>query len=428
MDRRDGYHPDHPITCRQVKLLRLAVGILLTVDRPLAALFGSDPNPPTREEYAQLYALLIRVTEQGGTFDLERVCGCCVDNQCECHGTALRPAYGGQPSARPRRKENPPAAPRVPLAAVKATVREGTVWLMTSHRHTADGHTPAPPSLVKVVHVTASGSSFHLASAGSEDGSDMPGGPGIIQWPVAARVGYDAGTGAIRLYGPAGDRSGPWLTLVPACPGAAALPADRGFYRHVIQLELLSRGQVDPAELDSLGAIGYEITDGEWSGSMTTVAVNEQVTAGRMAELLRAQGSDNDFLLPAAEDETDLCACPAPTTSRTFPHRCLACGHRLTGTIGNCQHCADLIALNTDSLWAIAGTDDQTACQEAPDHEHRPVLLLSAGTGEDGTCNCQEPGPGDSDQRTCRNCGYPLSETQRRELARLLGLSTEPSG
>ncbi len=52
MDRRDGYHPDHPITCRQVKLLRLAVGILLTVDRPLADLFGSDPNPPTNRSSA----------------------------------------------------------------------------------------------------------------------------------------------------------------------------------------------------------------------------------------------------------------------------------------------------------------------------------------------------------------------------------------
>jgi hypothetical protein len=221
MHRRDGYHPDHPITCRQVKLLRLAVDALPRDDLALAALFGSDPHPPSREEYARLYALLIRVADQGGTFDLERVCGCCVDNECECDGTALRPAYP-ELGTRPRRRVSRSPARPMPLTAIKATVREGTVWQMTNHRHTLDGHTPAPPSLVKVVHVTASGSSFHLASADSEDNSDTPGGPAIIQWPVAARVGYDAATGTIRLYGPAADPSDPWLTLVPVAPGAAS--------------------------------------------------------------------------------------------------------------------------------------------------------------------------------------------------------------
>jgi hypothetical protein len=276
------------------------------------------------------------------------------------------------------------------LAAIRSTVCEGTVWLMTNHRHTVDGHTPAPPSLVKVVHVTASGWSFHLVSADSRDGSDLPGGPAIIQWPVAARVGYDAGTGAIRPYRPAGDRSDPWLTLVPVRPGVAALPDVRGFYRHVIQLEILSRGRVDPGQLGSFDGIRYEITEGHWSGDITAVAVNEQVTADRMAELLRAQRSDEDFLLPADDDGTEMCACPAPEPSRTFPHRCLACGYRLPGTIGNCQHCADLIALNADGLWAITGTDTKIECEEAPDRKHHPVLLLSAGTGEDG--HVQLPG------------------------------------
>ena len=147
-----------------------------------------------------------------------------------------------------------------------------------------------------------------------------------------------------------------------------------------------------------------------------------------MAGLLQAQCSDADFLLPAGEYEADMCACPAPVSSRMFPYRCLACGHRLTGTVGSCLHCDDLIALNPAARWAIAGTDGQTACEQAPDPEHHPALLLSAGTGENGTCNCQEPGPGDSDERTCRNCGYPLSEAQRRELARFLGRSTEPGG
>ena len=318
------------------------------------------------------------------------------------------------------------AAP-MPLTAIKATVREGTTWLMTNHRHTVDGHTPAPAILVRVVHVTASGSSFHLVSVRDLPAwlnDDLPGGPAIIQWPVAERVGYDSGSGAIWLYGPAGDRCDPWLTFVPVRPDAA-LPDERGFYRHVLQLEILSCGRVSPSDLDTLAGVGYGITEGHWSGNMTTVAVNEQVSADRMAELLQAQGSDADFLLPADADG-ELCACPAPAASRTFPHLCSACGYRLPGTIGDCQHCAEQIALNADGLWAITGTDTGIECEEAPDREHHPVLLLSAGTGEDGTCNCQEPGPGEFDERTCRNCGYPLSGTQRRELARLLGLSTEP--
>jgi hypothetical protein len=202
-------------------------------------------------------------------------------------------------------------------------------------------------------------------------------------------------------------------------PGGACLPDDRGFYRHVIQLEILSRGRVNPGDLDGLADVGYEITEGQWSGTMTTVAVNQQVSADRMAELLQAQGSDADG---------DLCGCRAPTSSCTFPHLCSACGYRLPGTIGTCLYCADLIGLNPDGLRAIAGTDTEIGCEEAPDREHHPVLLLSAGTGEDGTCNCQEPGPGELDERTCRNCGYPLSGAQRRELARLLGRPAEPAG
>ena len=53
----------------------------------------------------------------------------------------------------------------------------------------------------------------------------MPGGPAIVQWPAAAGAGYDAGTGAIGLYGPAGNRSGPWLTLVPVRPELAEMLA-----------------------------------------------------------------------------------------------------------------------------------------------------------------------------------------------------------
>ena len=112
-------------------------------------------------------------------------------------------------------------AASMPLTAIKATVREGTVWLMTNHRHTVDGHTPAPASLVRVVHVTACGSSFHLASADTQDGSEVPGGPAIVQWPAAARVGYDSGSGAIWLYGPAGDRSDPCARQRRRLPAAS---------------------------------------------------------------------------------------------------------------------------------------------------------------------------------------------------------------
>jgi hypothetical protein len=41
MDRRDGYHSDHPIICRQVTLLRLAVDALPRGDFALAALSKS---------------------------------------------------------------------------------------------------------------------------------------------------------------------------------------------------------------------------------------------------------------------------------------------------------------------------------------------------------------------------------------------------
>jgi hypothetical protein len=44
-------------------------------------------------------------------------------------------------------------------------------------------------------------------------------------------------------------------------------------YRHVLQVEILSCGRVNPGHLGSLAELGYEITEGHWSGSLTTVAV-----------------------------------------------------------------------------------------------------------------------------------------------------------
>ena len=110
-NRNDGYHPDHPVTCRQVTLMRLAVGAALQGDIALAALAGPGTRPPAREEYADLHALLTRVADQGGTFDLERVCGCCVDNTCRCEGTALRPASGSAPLNQAHRSQNQQARP-----------------------------------------------------------------------------------------------------------------------------------------------------------------------------------------------------------------------------------------------------------------------------------------------------------------------------
>lgn len=66
----------------------------------------------------------------------------------------------------------------------------------------------------------------------------------------------------------------------------------RRLIRQVVQVEILTDGE---PLVDDLEAIAYEITEGGSSGVVSTVTV-EDVTGPRMAELLRAQGSDPGFL------------------------------------------------------------------------------------------------------------------------------------
>jgi len=64
-------------------------------------------------------------------------------------------------------------------------------------------------------------------------------------------------------------------------------------YHTVIQVEVLSQGPVpDPI---SLKDVAYEIDEGEWSGSVRQVRYRE-VDGPEMAGLLKAQGSDPEFL------------------------------------------------------------------------------------------------------------------------------------
>ena len=66
-----------------------------------------------------------------------------------------------------------------------------------------------------------------------------------------------------------------------------------GFYRTVIQVEVLSQEPL-PGLID-LAGIAAEIVDGECSGSVQTIS-EEAVDGPTMARLLRAQGSDPEFL------------------------------------------------------------------------------------------------------------------------------------
>jgi len=65
------------------------------------------------------------------------------------------------------------------------------------------------------------------------------------------------------------------------------------FYRTVVQVEILSRGQLP--EHPSLEYIAHEITEGDCSGTVRRT-VEEQVDGPAMAGLLLEQGSDPLFL------------------------------------------------------------------------------------------------------------------------------------
>lgn len=65
-------------------------------------------------------------------------------------------------------------------------------------------------------------------------------------------------------------------------------------YRQVFEVEVLSEGE--PLNDVSLDDIAYEITDGHSSGVLKET-IREQVSANKMRRLLKAQGSDPEFLL-----------------------------------------------------------------------------------------------------------------------------------
>jgi hypothetical protein len=67
---------------------------------------------------------------------------------------------------------------------------------------------------------------------------------------------------------------------------------NRKFYRTVIQIEVLSEEPL--ADSDNLESIYYDITEGDCSGAVKTIAV-EQVNGSHMASLLNSQGSDPGF-------------------------------------------------------------------------------------------------------------------------------------
>lgn len=76
---------------------------------------------------------------------------------------------------------------------------------------------------------------------------------------------------------------------------------ERKFYRTVVQIEILSE---DPYVYKDLLDVHDDITDGECSGLVTDVVLNEECNGARMAELLTAQSSDPEFfrITPFGDD------------------------------------------------------------------------------------------------------------------------------
>ena len=64
------------------------------------------------------------------------------------------------------------------------------------------------------------------------------------------------------------------------------------FYRTVVQVEILSE---EPYESSNLEQMAEDTDTGDCSGMVTDVVRNEEVDGKKMAELLRAQGSDPGF-------------------------------------------------------------------------------------------------------------------------------------
>ena len=68
----------------------------------------------------------------------------------------------------------------------------------------------------------------------------------------------------------------------------------RKFYRTVIQVEILSE---EPYHLGSkdLDDIRFDIIEGDCSGAITDIVINEQLDGKQVALALQNQGSDPEF-------------------------------------------------------------------------------------------------------------------------------------
>jgi hypothetical protein len=68
----------------------------------------------------------------------------------------------------------------------------------------------------------------------------------------------------------------------------------RKFYRTVVQVEVLSEEPLGNDESIDLSVLAYQITDGDFSGSISIPTI-EEVNGKRIADLLLSQGSDPEF-------------------------------------------------------------------------------------------------------------------------------------
>ena len=81
----------------------------------------------------------------------------------------------------------------------------------------------------------------------------------------------------------------------------SALIVGQAYYKTTYKVEVLSEERLD---CDSLATIAYEIIEGDCSGSLEEVSV-QQLTADEAREALIAQGSDPGFFQSLSEDDEE---------------------------------------------------------------------------------------------------------------------------
>lgn len=74
------------------------------------------------------------------------------------------------------------------------------------------------------------------------------------------------------------------------------------FYRHLIQIQVLTEGPVPEGLLDDLSTVDYQTNEGDWVGNVEVLAANVEVTEAEMAELLVAAGSEPGFFRIGSDD------------------------------------------------------------------------------------------------------------------------------